>query len=168
MKELSKITIKAITNEKELQQAAQNLMVLKLMKEKAEQIYKEKREKYAEVLKEIEAINQEEKAFIATIKDYDNKIRTEIKNYITALIQEGQQVEKIIPVEGGRVTLIKDIEIEYEKAKIIKMVLQGKLDEDVLEINETKLKAIVANGMKIQGVEVKETVTMRVLKEKGA
>lgn len=168
MKELSKITIKAITNEKELQQAAQNLMVLKLMKEKAEQIYKEKREKYAEVLKEIEAINQEEKAFIATIKDYDNKIRTEIKNYITALIKEGQQVEKIIPFEGGRVTLIKDIEIEYEKAKIIKMVLQGKLDEDVLEINETKLKAIVANGMKIQGVEVKETVTMRVLKEKGA
>jgi hypothetical protein len=168
MKELSKITIKAITNEKELQQAAQNLMVLKLMKEKAEQIYKEKREKYAEVLKEIEAINQEEKAFIATIKDYDNKIRTEIKNYITALIQEGQQVEKIIPVEGGRVTFVKDIDIEYEKAKVIKMVLQGKLDEDVLEINETKLKAIVANGMKIQGVEVKETVTMRVLKEKGA
>lgn len=168
MKELSKITTKTIANDKDLQQAAQNLVALKLLKEEAEKKYQEKRKQYQEVLQKLAEIDAEEKAFMATIKDYDGKIREEIKKYITGLIADGQVVDKVISVDGGRVTLVKDVDITYSKDKIIKQVLQGKLTDDILEINETKLKAIVANGMKIQGVEVKETVTMRVLKEKGA
>lgn len=168
MKELSKITIKAIANEKDLQQAAQNLVALKLLKEEAEKKYQEKRKQYQEVLQKLAEIDAEEKAFMATIKDYDGKIREEIKKYITGLIADGQVVDKVIPVDGGRVTLVKDVDIQYDKEKIIKQVLQGKLTDDILEVNETKLKRLVMNGLKITGVEVTNTVTMKVFKENGA
>lgn len=168
MKDLSKITIKAIASEKDLQQAAQNLVALKLLKEEAEKKFDEKRKKYEEVLQKLNEIDAEEKAFMATVKDYDAKIREEIKKYITVLIADGQVVDKVIPVDGGRVTLVKDVDIQYDKEKIIKQVLQGKLTDDILEVNETKLKRLVMNGLKITGVEVTNTVTMKVFKENGA
>lgn len=168
MKELSKITIKAIAGDKDLQQAAQNLVALKLLKDEAEKKYQEKRKQYQEVLQKLAEIDAEEKAFMATIKDYDGKIREEIKKYITGLIADGQVVDKVIPVDGGRVTLVKDVDIQYDKEKIIKQVLQGKLTDDILEVNETKLKRLVMNGLKITGVEVTNTVTMKVFKENGA
>jgi len=168
MKELSKITIKAIASDKDLQQAAQNLVALKLLKDEAEKKYQEKRKQYQEVLQKLAEIDAEEKAFMATIKDYDAKIREEIKKYITGLIADGQVVDKVIPVDGGRVTLVKDVDIQYDKEKIIKQVLQGKLTDDILEVNETKLKRLVMNGLKITGVEVTNTVTMKVYKENGA
>jgi len=168
MKELSKITIKAIASDKDLQQAAQNLVALKLLKDEAEKKYQEKRKQYQEVLQKLAEIDAEEKAFMATIKDYDAKIREEIKKYITGLIADGQVVDKVIPVDGGRVTLVKDVDIQYDKEKIIKQVLQGKLTDDILEVNETKLKRLVMNGLKITGVEVTNTVTMKVFKENGA
>jgi len=168
MKKLSKITIKTIANDKDLQQAAQNLVALKLLKDEAEKKYQEKRKQYQEVLQKLAEIDAEEKAFMATIKDYDAKIREEIKKYITGLIADGQVVDKVIPVDGGRVTLVKDVDIQYDKEKIIKQVLQGKLTDDILEVNETKLKRLVMNGLKITGVEVTNTVTMKVYKENGA
>jgi len=168
MKELSKITIKAIASDKDLQQAAQNLVALKLLKDEAEKKYQEKRKQYQEVLQKLAEIDAEEKAFMATIKDYDAKIREEIKKYITGLIADGQVVDKVIPVDGGRVTFVKDVDIQYDKEKIIKQVLQGKLTDDILEVNETKLKRLVMNGLKITGVEVTNTVTMKVYKENGA
>jgi len=168
MKELSKITIKTIANDKDLQQAAQNLVALKLLKDEAEKKYQEKRKQYQEVLQKLAEIDAEEKAFMATIKDYDAKIREEIKKYITGLIADGQVVDKVIPVDGGRVTFVKDVDIQYDKEKIIKQVLQGKLTDDILEVNETKLKRLVMNGLKITGVEVTNTVTMKVYKENGA
>ncbi len=168
MKELSKITIKTIANDKDLQQAAQNLVALKLLKDEAEKKYQEKRKQYQEVLQKLAEIDAEEKAFMATIKDYDAKIREEIKKYITGLIADGQVVDKVIPVDGGRVTFVKDVDIQYDKEKIIKQVLQGKLTDDILEVNETKLKRLVMNGLKITGVEVTNTVTMKVFKENGA
>lgn len=168
MKELSKITVKEISNDKELKQATQNLVALKILKEEAEKKYEEKRSKYREVLEKLKEIDDEEKAFMSVIKDYDNKIREEIKKYITNVINEGNVVDKVITVEGGRVTFVKDIDIEYEKAKVIKLVLQGKLTDDILEVNESKLKKLVMNGMKINCVTVKDTVTMKVFKEKGA
>jgi len=168
MKKLSKITIKTIANDKDLQQAAQNLVALKLLKDEAEKKYQEKRKQYQEVLQKLAEIDAEEKAFMATIKDYDAKIREEIKKYITGLIADGQVVDKVIPVDGGRVTFVKDVDIQYDKEKIIKQVLQGKLTDDILEVNETKLKRLVMNGLKITGVEVTNTVTMKVYKENGA
>lgn len=120
------------------------------------------------MLEKLKEIDDEEKAFMSVIKDYDNKIREEIKKYITNVINEGNVVDKVITVEGGRVTFVKDIDIEYEKAKVIKLVLQGKLTDDILEVNESKLKKLVMNGMKINCVTVKDTVTMKVFKEKGA
>jgi len=168
MKKLSKITIKTIANDKDLQQAAQNLVALKLLKDEAEKKYQEKRKQYQEVLQKLAEIDAEEKAFMATIKDYDAKIREEIKKYITGLIADGQVVDKVIPVDGGRVTFVKDVDIQYDKEKIIKQVLQGKLTDDILEVNETKLKRLVMNGLKITGVEVTNTVTMKVFKENGA
>ncbi len=168
MKELSKITIKTIANDKDLQQAAQNLVALRILKDEAEKKYAEKRAKYQEVLQKLADIDAEEKAFMATVKDYDAKIREEIKKYITGLISDGQVVDKVIPVDGGRVTLVKDVDIAYNKDKIIKQVLQGKLTDDILEVNETKLKRLIMNGMKIAGVEATNTVTMKVYKENGA
>jgi len=168
MKELSKITIKAIASDKDLQQAAQNLVALRILKDEAEKKYAEKRAKYQEVLQKLADIDAEEKAFMATVKDYDAKIREEIKKYITGLISDGQVVDKVIPVDGGRVTLVKDVDIAYNKDKIIKQVLQGKLTDDILEVNETKLKRLIMNGMKIAGVEATNTVTMKVYKENGA
>jgi len=168
MKELSKITIKAIASDKDLQQAAQNLVALRILRDEAEKKYAEKRAKYQEVLQKLAEIDAEEKAFMATIKDYDAKIREEIKKYITGLIADGQVVDKVIPVDGGRVTFVKDVDIQYDKEKIIKQVLQGKLTDDILEVNETKLKRLVMNGLKITGVEVTNTVTMKVFKENGA
>lgn len=168
MKELSKITIKAIASDKDLQQAAQNLVALRILKDEAEKKYAEKRAKYQEVLQKLAEIDAEEKAFMTTVKDYDAKIREEIKKYITGLISDGQVVDKVIPVDGGRVTLVKDVDIAYNKDKIIKQVLQGKLTDDILEVNETKLKRLVMNGLKIAGVEVTNTVTMKVFKENGA
>ena len=168
MKELSKITIKAIASDKDLQQAAQNLVALRILKDEAEKKYAEKRAKYQEVLQKLAEIDAEEKAFMATVKDYDAKIREEIKKYITGLISDGQVVDKVIPVDGGRVTLVKDVDIAYNKDKIIKQVLQGKLTDDILEVNETKLKRLIMNGMKIAGVEATNTVTMKVYKENGA
>jgi len=168
MKELSKITIKAIASDKDLQQAAQNLVALRILKDEAEKKYAEKRAKYQEVLQKLAEIDAEEKAFMTTVKDYDAKIREEIKKYITGLISDGQVVDKVIPVDGGRVTLVKDVDIAYNKDKIIKQVLQGKLTDDILEVNETKLKRLIMNGMKIAGVEATNTVTMKVYKENGA
>lgn len=168
MKELSKITIKTIANDKDLQQAAQNLVALRILKDEAEKKYAEKRAQYQEILRKLADIDAEEKAFMATVKDYDGKIREEIKKYITGLIADGQVVDKVIPVDGGRVTLVKDVDIQYDKEKIIKQVLQGKLTDDILEVNETKLKRLVMNGLKITGVEVTNTVTMKVFKENGA
>ncbi len=168
MKELSKITIKAIASDKDLQQAAQNLVALRILRDEAEKKYAEKRAKYQEVLQKLAEIDAEEKAFMATVKDYDTKIREEIKKYITGLIDSGQVVDKVIPVDGGRVTLVKDVDIAYNKDKIIKQVLQGKLTDDILEVNETKLKRLIMNGMKIAGVEATNTVTMKVYKENGA
>ena len=168
MKELSKITIKTIASDKDLQQAAQNLVALRILKDEAEKKYAEKRAKYQEVLQKLADIDAEEKAFMATVKDYDAKIREEIKKYITGLISDGQVVDKVIPVDGGRVTLVKDVDIAYNKDKIIKQVLQGKLTDDILEVNETKLKRLIMNGMKIAGVEATNTVTMKVYKENGA
>lgn len=40
MKELSKITVKEISNDKELKQATQNLVALKILKEEAEKSMK--------------------------------------------------------------------------------------------------------------------------------
>ena len=168
MKELSKITIKTIANDKDLQQAAQNLVALRILKDEAEKKYAEKRARYQEILRKLADIDAEEKAFMATVKDYDAKIREEIKKYITGLIADGQVVDKVISVDGGRVTLVKDVDITYSKDKIIKQVLQGKLTDDILEVNETKLKRLVINGLKIAGVEVTNTVTMKVFKENGA
>ena len=168
MKELSKITIKTIANDKDLQQAAQNLVALRILKDEAEKKYAEKRARYQEILRKLADIDAEEKAFMATVKDYDAKIREEIKKYITGLIADGQVVDKVISVDGGRVTLVKDVDITYSKDKIIKQVLQGKLTDDILEVNETKLKRLVMNGLKIAGVEVTNTVTMKVFKENGA
>ena len=165
---LSKITIKAIASDKDLQQAAQNLVALRILRDEAEKKYAEKRAKYQEVLQKLAKIDAEEKAFMATVKDYDTKIREEIKKYITGLIDSGQVVDKVIPVDGGRVTLVKDVDIAYNKDKIIKQVLQGKLTDDILEVNETKLKRLIMNGMKIAGVEATNTVTMKVYKENGA
>jgi len=165
---LSKITIKAIASDKDLQQAAQNLVALRILRDEAEKKYAEKRAKYQEVLQKLAEIDAEEKAFMATVKDYDTKIREEIKKYITGLIDSGQVVDKVIPVDGGRVTLVKDVDIAYNKDKIIKQVLQGKLTDDILEVNETKLKRLIMNGMKIAGVEATNTVTMKVYKENGA
>ena len=168
MKELSKITIKAIASDKDLQQAAQNLVALRILRDEAEKKYAEKRAQYQEILRKLADIDAEEKAFMATVKDYDAKIREEIKKYITGLIADGQVVDKVISVDGGRVTLVKDVDITYSKDKIIKQVLQGKLTDDILEVNETKLKRLVMNGLKITGVEVTNTVTMKVYKENGA
>jgi len=168
MKELRKIKIKTIANDKDLKQAAQNLVALRILKDEAEKKYAEKRAKYQEVLQKLADIDAEEKAFMATVKDYDAKIREEIKKYITGLISDGQVVDKVIPVDGGRVTLVKDVDIAYNKDKIIKQVLQGKLTDDILEVNETKLKRLIMNGMKIAGVEATNTVTMKVYKENGA